>query len=175
MLNRQEIERLTKEKQLITGYSDLDTQLTPNGFDLTVGNIFEFSGVGVLDFSNKKRLLPETRQLSLERENSQDEGGWWNLSRGVYKVRSNETINLPSDLIAIAFPRSSLLRMGAFTQTGVWDAGFKGKSEFILLVGNPFGLKIQQNARVIQIIFIKINETNVVYQGIYQDKDSGID
>jgi dUTP pyrophosphatase len=69
----------------------------------------------------------------------------------------------------MAFPRSSLLRMGAFTQTGVWDAGFKGASEFILIVQNPAGLKLKQNARVVQLVFTKINETAQGYNGIYQE------
>ena len=60
--------------------------------------------------------------------------------------------------------------MGAFTQTGVWDAGFKGKSEFILVNENSQGLRLKQNARIIQLIFIKINQTNLGYQGIYQEK-----
>ncbi len=60
--------------------------------------------------------------------------------------------------------------MGAFTQTGVWDAGFKGKTEFILVVENPEGIKLKQNARVTQVIFLKITEAEQGYQGIYQNK-----
>ena len=54
-------------------------------------------------------------------------------------------------------------------QNGVWDAGFKGRSEFILVVGNPAGLKLKQNARVVQLTFLRINEVRKGYQGVYQN------
>lgn len=169
LLNRGEITGLIKEQRLVEDYIDLDIQLTPNGFDLTAGSIFEFGeGSGAVDFSNKERQVPEGKELLPEKKSAQDKFGWWNLKRGAYKIRANESFNLPDNLVAIAFPRSSLLRMGVFTQTGVWDAGFKGKSEFILVVENPDGLRLKQNARVIQVIFMKINPTEQVYQGIYQ-------
>lgn len=170
MLNRDEILRLIKEKNIVEGYIDLDTQLTPNGFDLTVGNIFEFEAAGAIDFSNKERFIPQVDEILAKKRNTKDKFGWWNLKKGAYKVRTNEVINLPLDLIAIAFSRTSLLRMGAFTQHGVWDAGFRGKSEFILVVQNPKGIKIKQNARIVQMIFIGINEAKIGYQGIYQSQ-----
>ena len=170
MLNRQEIQELIKEKGLITDYLNLDIQLTPNGFDLTAGSVFEFVSSGALDFSNKERVIPQAKEVLPEKKDPQDKFGWWNLKKGAYKIRTNEAFNLLNDLVVIASPRSSLLRMGAFTQTAVWDAGFKGKSEFILVVENSQGLRLKQNARIIQAMFIRINETNFGYQGIYQDK-----
>ncbi|MFH1577851.1 MAG: deoxyuridine 5'-triphosphate nucleotidohydrolase [Candidatus Omnitrophota bacterium] len=169
MLNRQEIERLIREKELIKDYLNIDTQLTPNGFDLTVGSVFEFSNCGALDFSNKERVVPQMKEVPAEKKNPQDKFGWWNIKKGAYKIRTNESVSLPRDLTAVSFPRSSLLRMGAFTQTGVWDAGFKGKSEFILVVENPEGLMLKENARLIQLVFIRINATEQSYQGIYQN------
>ncbi len=169
MLNRQEIEKLINEKELISGFFDLNVQLTPNGFDLTVAAVSEFIEAGALDFSNKQRLIPEAKELIPVKKNQEDKFGWWHLKPGIYKIRSNEVINLPKDLGAVAFPRSSLLRMGVFSQNGVWDAGFKGKSEFVLVVGNPAGLRLKQNARVIQLVFWPMNETRIGYNGIYQE------
>jgi dUTP pyrophosphatase len=170
MLNRQELKNLIENQGLITGYLDLDIQLTPNGFDLSAGKVFAFDSLGALDFSNKERRLPAGKEILPEKENPQDKFGWWQLKAGAYKIITNEVVNLPKDLIGIAFSRSSLLRMGAFTQTGVWDAGFRGKSEFILVVGNPLGIKLKQNARVVQLMFTKVNATEQGYDGIYQDK-----
>jgi len=198
ILNREEILNLIKEKNLITNYINLDFQLTPNGFDLTVEKIFAFKEKGALDFSNKERVLPvgkeilpkcrsctqlrDSNTLSADGESfelAEDSEfvepksrtiGWWILKKGSYKVLTNEIINLPYNLVALAFSRTSLLRMGCFTQHGVWDAGFQGKSEFILVVENPYGIKIKQNARLAQLIFIKIKETKQGYQGLYQGK-----
>lgn len=150
-------------------FIDLETQLTPNGFDLTVEKIFDFSSAGALDFSNSERVIPEGREILAKKRNSKDQYGWWNLKKGTYKVKTNEIVNLPKNLLGIAFPRSSLLRMGAFTQTGVWDAGFSGKAEFVLAVGNPKGIKIKENARISQLIFVKMSETKSGYNGIHQN------
>lgn len=169
ILNREEIETLIKEKELFSGFIDLKTQLTPNGFDLTVNSVSEFKEEGALDFSNKERKLPAVEDIPVTKENPEDKFGWWDLKKGVYKVKTNETVNIPKDLIAIAYPRSSLLRMGVFTQNAVWDAGFKGRSEFILVVDNPQGLKLKQNARVVQLVFVRINETKEGYNGIFQE------
>jgi dUTP pyrophosphatase len=170
MLNKDQIHKLIKEKGLIEDYLDLDTQLTPNGFDLTAGCVFEFDTSGAIDFSNKERKIPEAREIAPQKENLQDKFGWWSLKKGVYKIKTNEAVNLPLDLVALAFSRTSLLRMGAFTQHGIWDAGFRGKSEFILVVDNPHGIKLKQNARVAQLVFLKINEVTQGYKGIYQNK-----
>ncbi len=169
MLNRQELEKLIKKENLVSGYIDLETQLTPNGFDLTAADIFEFDDPGALDFSNKERVVPESKKILPEKK-GKEKFGWWELKKGAYKIRTNEIVTLPNDLIGIAFTRTSLLRMGAFTQHGVWDAGFRGRGEFVLVVENPKGIKIKQNARVTQLIFTKINETIRGYEGVYKEK-----
>ncbi|MFA5008928.1 MAG: deoxyuridine 5'-triphosphate nucleotidohydrolase [Candidatus Omnitrophota bacterium] len=168
MLNKQEIKKLVEEKKLLEGHIDLETQLTPNGFDLTAGKIYEFDACGAVDFSNKERVVPEGKELIPEKQKPEDKFGWWTLKTGAYKVRTNETVNLPNDLVAQAFTRTTLLRMGAFTQHGVWDAGFTGRGEFVLIVGNPCGIKIKQNARIAQLVFLPTRETEG-YKGIYKN------
>jgi dUTP pyrophosphatase len=169
MLNREEIIRLIKEKKLVEGYIDLQTQVTPNGFDLTVSSIYGFKGAGALDFSNKERSVPEAGEILPEKIKRQDRFGWWKLKKGVYKIKTNEIINLPNDLIALSFSRTSILRMGVSTQHGVWDAGFCGRGEFLLIVENNKGIKIKQNARIAQLIFARINATARGYEGAYKN------
>jgi len=169
ILNRKGIYGLIKEEKLIIDYINLDIQLTPNGFDLTCAQVFEFASCGALDFSNSERVISQDKEVNPRKPKPKDKFGWWNLKKGSYKIRSNETFNLPNNLIAIASPRSSLLRSGVFTQTAVWDAGFKGRSEFILVVENEKGVRIKQNARLVQVIFFKINKATQGYEGIYQN------
>ncbi|RJO63806.1 MAG: deoxyuridine 5'-triphosphate nucleotidohydrolase [Candidatus Omnitrophota bacterium] len=169
ILNRQEIEALIQEKALVSDFIDLQTQLNPNGFDITVAAVFQFEGTGSLDFSNKERNIPEAKEIPAQRQKPQDTFGWWHLKRGAYKIRTNETVHLPLDLVALAYSRSSLLRVGAFTQHAVWDAGFRGKSEFILFVENEKGLLLKQNARIAQLVFIRMRQVNEGYKGRYQD------
>jgi len=169
MLNRDKVKELIQKKKLIQGFVDLDKQLTPNGIDLTCAEIFEFSKGGSLDFSNKERALPECKKLAAKKRGPEDKFGWWRLERGAYKVKTNEAVNLPKDLVGLAFSRTSLLRMGAFTQHGVWDAGFEGKGEFILVVSNQAGIEIKENARVAHLVFFKIDQTSQGYNGVYKN------
>lgn len=167
MLNKKQLKKLITEQKLMQGYIDLEKQLTPNGFDITAEKIFQFSGTGAVDFSNSERMIPAAQALIAKKEKETDKYGWWFLSSGAYKIRTNETINLPINLAALSFSRSTLLRMGAYTQHGVWDAGFCGKGEFILVVNNPLGIKVKQNARVAQLVFFPVEETQA-YEGIYK-------
>ncbi|MCM8801233.1 MAG: deoxyuridine 5'-triphosphate nucleotidohydrolase [Candidatus Omnitrophica bacterium] len=170
MLNHQQIKKLILKKGLIQNYINLEKQLTPNGFDLTVEEILEFDSLGSLDFSNKERRIPQGSPLLPKKQSPEDKFGWWHLKKGVYKIRTNEIIKLDASLVALCFPRTSLLRMGAFSQHGIWDAGFEGKGEFILVVENPFGIMLKQNARIVQLIFFKIKKAKSLYNGLYKQK-----
>ena len=146
---------------LIEGYISLEHQLQPNGFDLTAHDIFRFKGAGSLDFSNKERKFPEAEPVTFT-------DMWAHLEPGIYKIKTNEYLNLPGDIVAFAQTRSSLLRMGALTAHGFWDAGFHGKSEFSLVVQNPAGLNIKQNARVAQLMFLRLSaEVENAYSGVH--------
>lgn len=169
MLNREELKKLIAENKLVGNLIDLETQITPNGIDLTLANVYEFDSRGALDFSSQERVIPGCKEIAPKKKNPEDKFGWWELKVGAYKVKTNEIVNLPNDLIGIAFTRTSLLRMGVFTQHGVWDAGYKGKAEFMLVVSNPQGVCLKENARIAQLIFTKINETAQGYQGIFQN------
>jgi dUTP pyrophosphatase len=148
------------ENGLVSEFISLNDQLTPNGFDLTVAKIYTFKSRGELGFSNNQRILPNIEEITWK-------DGYAELPKGCYKIKTNETIRMPLNLIAIAMPRSSLLRSGITISTGVWDAGFTGKSEFLLSVQNEYGFKIWKNARVVQLVFLRTNEVKEGYNGIY--------
>ena len=158
------------ENGLVENIIDLETQLTPNGFDMTAKEIHMFKDSGKLDFSNSEREIPETEKVEPVKRNEQDEYGWWKLEPGAYKIKTNEVVDLPEDVIGFAHPRSSLLRMGCTIENGVWDAGFRGRSEFLLIVENKEGVEIKENARVNHIVFEKIEETEQGYMGRYQEE-----
>ncbi len=168
MLNKSEIKELIEKNKLIENYINLDKQLTPNGFDISVESVSKFESAGALDFSNSERVVPSGIEIMPQKKKTDDKYGWWSLQKGAYKVRTNEVVNLSNNLSALAFSRTSLLRMGAFTQNGVWDAGFKGKGEFILVVQNPRGVELKQNARLIQLVFFRVEETEE-YDGVYKN------
>ncbi|MFB6246460.1 MAG: deoxyuridine 5'-triphosphate nucleotidohydrolase [Candidatus Pacearchaeota archaeon] len=168
MLVKEAIRKEIEENSLVENHCHLDTQLQPNGIDLTVSGVYEFKEEGSLDFSNSERSLPESEEIQPVKENEDDKYGWWKLDKGVYKIIANEKINLPNDMVGVFFTRTSLLRMGCYTQHGLIDSGFKGNMEFILVVGEN-GLNLKQNARVCQLTFEKVSETES-YQGVYSSE-----
>ena len=154
---------------LVSGYIDLTGQLQPNGFDLTVGEvagIHASSGDAALGVADEDRRLPEPREIGFHH------GDWWHLSPGAYRITFNEVVNLPRWLMALGRPRSSLLRMGVALHTAVWDAGYSGRSQALLVVHRQGGLHLQRNARVAQLVFLPLNETDDQgYTGRYQSEN----
>jgi dUTP pyrophosphatase len=162
MLNDKILRKLIEEQGLVTNYIDLDKQLQPSGFDLSMESIEEYLGGGAVDFSNKERIIAETRTVE------PDEDGWVNLAKGVYKVIYNEVVKMPLNVAAIARTRSTLLRNGAEVGTAVWDPGYEGRSSSMLTVHNPNGLRLKKDARVAQLIFFETGDVEKGYSGIYQ-------
>ena len=84
----------------------------------------------------------------------------------------NEIVNLPKDMMAFGRPRSSLCRCGVTLHTAVWDAGYNGRSTSLLNVANPSGFRVQRDARLLQLVFIKLaREVAEGYRGIYQGEN----
>jgi dUTP pyrophosphatase len=165
LLNSKNIRKLIKEVELISNYIDIEKQLQPSGFDLSVQKVSEYIESGTVDFSNKERKIAETNLLKPNME------GWYKLKQGCYMLVYNEVVKIPLDVVAIARSRSSLLRNGASMGTAVWDPGYKGRSSSLLVVHNPNGITLKKDARVAQLIFFKTNEVENGYSGIYQNEN----
>lgn len=162
LLNEGEIKRLIEEEGMISDYIDLETQLQPAGFDLSIAEVHEYVDAGCVDFSNVERRLPQTRPLK------PDEEDWFYLPKGCYLVVYNEAVRIPLDVVAIARSRSTLLRCGASIETAVWDPGYEGRSSSLLVVHNPNGIRVKRNARVTQLLFLKTSRVREGYTGVYQ-------
>ncbi len=83
----------------------------------------------------------------------------------------NEVVHLPRDIMALGRPRSSLLRCGVGVGTAVWDAGYEGRSQSLLIVHNPHGFRVQRNARITQLVFFELTGESEGYNGIYQGEN----
>ena len=143
----------------------IDEQFQPAGVDLSVESVWAFEGPGAIDLDNQKRKLPAYRPLDFGPDGS------LHLPAGAYKIVFNETVAIPPDCAAIARSRSSLLRMGASVQTALWDPGYKGRSEALLVVHNSGGLMLHAHARVAQLVFIRLEApSGQLYSGQYQNE-----
>jgi dUTP pyrophosphatase len=152
---------LISKQRLVTDMVDEQVQVSPNGVELTLHKIYTFVGPGTVDFSNEERRIPDYKELPLEEGNYQ-------LKPGTYLVTYNETVHIPTDMIAIGRPRSSLLRSGATIESAVWDAGYEGRSRGLLTVYNPHGFILKPNARLLHLVFFKLLQETQSYTGAYQ-------
>lgn len=151
---------------LLDHYLSLESQLQPNGFDLTLRDVARLTTPGAIGAADASRALSETQPLVFGPD------GWVRLEPGPYLVTFNETVHLPLDIMALGRPRSSLLRSGAAVHTAVWDAGYRGRSQSLLVVYHPDGYRVQRDARLMQLVFFRMETAaSRGYQGRFQSEN----
>jgi len=167
ILSREDILKMLKASPpLVDNLFDIQQQVQPNGIDLTLKEIALLSSSGSLGLNNESRALSSTSPLVF------DGLGRIYLLPGFYLVTYNEVVNIPKNIIALATPRSSLLRCGVSIHSAVWDAGYSGRSQSLMMVYNPRGFRIYRNARIIQMVFFLLSrEVAQGYQGIFQGEN----
>ena len=93
-------------------------------------------------------------------------------SKGFVNVAIAERFNIPQDMIAYPFPRSSYSRRGIFISSGLYDSGYNN------LQSAPAGVSIynmsdqditiEKDTRILQFIFLR-GECNSMYDGHYNN------
>ena len=157
---------LSGNPPLIEDMPDAQQQVQPNGVDLTVRDVALITSTGAIDLSNKDRVLSSVSPLTF------DNLGRIHLVPGCYLITYNEIVHLPRSLMALGFPRSSLTRCGVTVHTAIWDAGYSGRSQSLLVVYNSQGFHLYQNARVLQLIFLHLgSEVAEGYKGIFHGEN----
>jgi len=82
-------------------------------------------------------------------------------------------VNLPLNVMALGRPRSSLNRCGASIHSAVWDAGYSGRSQSLLVVYNNQGFRLHKNARIMQLVFMYTSaDVGRGYSGKYQHENT---
>ena len=160
-LDRESIGDLVLGKPpLIEQYLSLDEQLQPNGFDLTLRDASRLTSGGSMGAGLDQREVSDTEPIAFDTDE------WLRLIPGPYLLTFNEVVNLPLDLMALGRTRSSLLRSGASLHTAVWDAGYRGRSQALLIIHHPDGYRVQKNARLLQLVFFHLaRPVSQGYQG----------
>lgn len=167
ILAKSEILRLIQQQPpLLENYINLEEQLQPNGVDLTLRSVALLQSPGRIAFDNRQRLLSDLAPLVF------DGLGCIQLMPGAYIITYNEIVHLPRNVMAWGQPRSSLLRCGVTIDTAIWDAGYSGRSQSLMVVYNPQGFTLQRNARVMQLVFLRLTEETEGYGGVYQGENT---
>ncbi len=166
--------KLVKEKNLVEnlGKRELNNP-EGNGFDLRLGAVHKIveggayieadGGVGLGRRKGvKTETIAEFKPDSSEQEIITIKPGEYFL------VSTYETVNMPEDLSAYAYPRSSLQRSGLLLLVTDVDPGYKGTLAFGLTNLGPFEVKLQLGARFCNIVFTKIEGQTANYRGQHQ-------
>ena len=160
------LELIRGNPPLITDCINLEEQVQPNGIDITVREIASFASRGNLTETNEGRVISRTAPLVF------DGHGGVDLLPGAYLVTFNEVVNLPANIMALARPRSSLNRCGVSIHSAVWDAGYSGRSQSLMVVYNTHGFRLHRNARVAQLVFMYTSgHVGKGYSGKYQGEN----
>ncbi len=166
VLAKDDIRKLVQaQPPLVEGWLNLEEQLQPNGFDLTLRDVAMLQTAGAIPVNNRQRQVSTLAPLVF------DGLGYIDLIPGPYLITYNEVVHLPKNVMALAAHRSSLLRCGVTVGTAVWDAGYEGRSQSLLVVHNPLGFRLQKNARIIQLVFFQLSEETEGYKGKYQGEN----
>lgn len=167
VLSREDILSLLKTSPpLVDNLCNIDLQVQPNGVDLTLKEIALLSSRGSLGVEDQSRVLSGASPLVF------DGLGRVDLVPGCYLVTFNEVVSLPRNMMALARPRSSLLRCGVGVHTAVWDAGYTGRSQALMVVYNPQGFRMHKNARITQMVFFRLsNDVDEGYRGLFQGEN----
>ena len=129
------------------------------GMKLTLAEVYSLSSEGCLRVSTKE--LPKYSEVK-------PVGGIYYLEPGPYLIRYGEFVRIPNGYVGFAIRRSSLLRMGAVLYTAVWDPGYEGRGAGLLVIHNPYGVRIERGAQIAQLVLIRMSkETKYIYRGTY--------
>lgn len=86
-------------------------------------------------------------------------------------INTKERIELPNNIAAKVFGRSSLGRWGIqITNAGWIDPGFRGNLTLQLYNQSPYTFNLRNIDRIAQLIFFEAGETEKGYNGKYQDQ-----
>ena len=152
-----------------------ESQVQPNGVDLTLGAVYEQVEPGHLGQSGK--TVGERRTVEPEREGTEgsvEDGGGdgdgdgvptYRLEPGGYVAEYAERVRIPDGYVGFVFPRSSLMRNSAMLHTAVWDAGYEGRGEGLLEVHHE--IRIERGARFAQFVLAAADHEGT-YEGDYQ-------
>jgi len=149
--------------RVVIGHRDSSVQ--PAGVDLTLAGVERLGGPGVL--AEASRVIPAGERVEAA-------NGYYNLQPGAYRVRFSEIVRIPEWGVGFCYPRSSLLRMGAFLACAVWDPGYVGRGSSLLVVANPHGVRIEEGARIAQLVIARLEALpRRLYEGAYKGEGLG--
>jgi deoxycytidine triphosphate deaminase len=152
-LGHEDIKLRIKSQGLLENY--LPEAVQGAGVDLRIDKLLELRNGGCL--GKEVRRLPNVEETDFVLQ-----------PQNYYLLVTMEKVNMPGDLVAFMFNRSSLFRCGASLRTAVIDPGYQG----VLTVGikneGEHEIELERGARVLQLVFAEVRGGTKKYDGRYQ-------
>ena len=165
LLGPKKLLELVKKKKLVEGLASRELENPEGaGFDLRIGELFKISGKAFLGID--QRQTPKEKLVASYRDKSRKK---YTIKPGeFFLARTIESVNLPDNLAAHNFPRSTLFRSGIQLLVTQVAPGYKGKLTFgIKNVGNV-AVTIEMGARISHIQFLEVAGGGSHYRGQWQ-------
>lgn len=164
MMGTKELLELVEKIKLVENLSERELKNPEGaGFDLRVGEVYQLKG-GEAFIGITERSTPETElvaQCGREKE--------YVLKPGEYVlVKTVEKVNLPQDLAAHVYPRTTLHRSGVLLRTAPVSPGYCGELTFGMYNIGPLAVRFELGARLFHIQFSPTGENVSVYRGQWQ-------
>jgi deoxycytidine triphosphate deaminase len=159
------LKKLVNEKNLVENLCERELSNPENaGFDLRLGEVYSLKGDAFIGI--KERKTPETKLVARFEKNKKKV---ITIKPGEYFLgKTIERINTPKHLFGVYFLRSTYWRSGIKLVSGMLGPGYCGEVSFPLSNAGPSDIKIELGARIIHVLFIRIEGQTSEYKGIWQ-------
>lgn len=156
---------LVKRQNLVEGLCQRELENPEGcGFDLRLGEVFRIKGEGFLGVQERKTCDTElVASINTGQKEIVLEPG------DFYLVKTIEKVNMPPDLVGIFKPRSTLHRMGILLRTSQVSPGYSGELIFALTNVGPCPVRLELGARIVHLMFAKIDGSTSLYRGQWQN------
>lgn len=150
---------------IITDINDDQCQIQQNGIDLRLDEVQYAKGQTILSLDKNVR-----EEVRCEFEELQpDSDDYFTLYEGTkYAFDFMEWIEVPENMCAYLFVRSSINRYSGDFMTGLWDSSFRGRLGGIFRPDT--NVVIPKGYRVAQVVFLRADSYRP-YDGQFQDQE----
>ncbi len=155
--------QLINEGKVVKNLSERDLNFPEGvGFDLRVSKVSMLAGGGG-SLKCDTRRTPEVVELCANDE------GCYILKKGeIYLISTLEEFDLPDNLAAFFYPRSTLFRSGVFLASSVLPPGYVGPMTFSLINNFHESFELEKGARFAHVVFHAVTGKIGRYKGQWQ-------
>jgi deoxycytidine triphosphate deaminase len=156
---------LVREINLVESLSERELKNPEGaGFDLRLGEVYSIEGKGYLGI--EERNTPKVNLVAKFKKSIKESVV---IRAGEqYLVTTLESVNLPDDITANLWLRSTLYRSGIILSGGNIAPGYSGKLSFTFFNSGKSVVEIELGARIVHIMFFRVEGEGSRYRGQWQ-------